>query len=65
MTDSMRATAALPNLRVLEIASLIPGPYCGKLLASLGADVIKAEPRGRGPRRGRGFGYRAAGWRRS
>ena len=39
---------ALPNLRVLEIASLIPGPYCGKLLASLGADVIKAEPPGVG-----------------
>ena len=35
---------ALPNLRVLEIASFIPGPYCGKLLASLGAEVIKAEP---------------------
>ena len=35
---------ALPNLRVLEVASLIPGPYCSKLLASLGAAVIKAEP---------------------
>ena len=35
---------ALPNPRVLEVASLIPGPYCGKLLASLGAKVIKAEP---------------------
>jgi crotonobetainyl-CoA:carnitine CoA-transferase CaiB-like acyl-CoA transferase len=42
------AAVALPNLRVLEIASLIPGPYCGKLLASLGADVIKAEPPGTG-----------------
>ena len=30
----MTNTAALPNLRVLEVASLIPGPYCGKLLAS-------------------------------
>lgn len=37
-------SAALPNLRILELASLIPGPYCGKLLASLGAEVIKAEP---------------------
>ena len=55
MTDSTRVTAALPNLRVLEIASLIPGPYCGKLLASLGADVIKAEPPGTGdPSRRRG-----------
>ena len=46
---------ALPSLRVLEIASLIPGPYCGKLLASLGAEVIKAEPPGDGdPARRRG-----------
>ena len=46
---------ALPNLRVLEVASLIPGPYCGKLLASLGATVIKAEPpNGGDPSRRRG-----------
>ena len=48
-------TTALPNLRVLELASLIPGPYCGKLLASLGATVIKAEPPNAGdPSRRRG-----------
>ena len=51
----MTTLSALPNLRVLEIASLIPGPYCGKLLASLGAEVIKAEPPGVGdPARRRG-----------
>ena len=51
----MTTLSALPNLRVLEIASLIPGPYCGKLLASLGAEVIKAEPPGVGdPGRRRG-----------
>ena len=45
----------LPNLRVLELASLIPGPYAGKLLASLGATVIKAEPPNAGdPSRRRG-----------
>ena len=45
----------LPNLRVLETASFIPGPYCGKLLASLGAEVIKAERPGVGdPARRRG-----------
>ena len=37
-------TVALPDLRVLKIVSLTPGPCCGKLLASLGAEVIKAEP---------------------
>ncbi len=48
MQDPSQAPVALPNLRVLEVASLIPGPYCGKLLASLGAEVIKAEPPGVG-----------------
>lgn len=46
---------ALHGCRILEIASLIPGPYCGKLLASLGARVIKVEPPGSGdPARRRG-----------
>src|SRR5919198_1578002 len=34
---------ALARLRVLEVAERVCGPYCGKLLASLGAEVIKAE----------------------
>ena len=51
----MTTPTALPNLRVLEVASLIPGPYCGKLLASLGAEVIKVElPSGGDPSRRRG-----------
>ena len=55
MMLTMLSPTALPNLRVLEVASLIPGPYCGKLLASLGAEVIKAEPPGVGdPSRRRG-----------
>ena len=55
MTSNTLARAALPNLRVLEVASLIPGPYCGKLLASLGATVIKLEaPNGGDAARRRG-----------
>ena len=34
----------LVDLRVVEIAEEIAGPYCGKLLADLGATVIKVEP---------------------
>ena len=55
MTDNVSIPTALAGLRILEVASLIPGPYCGKLLASLGAQVIKAEPPGGGdPARRRG-----------
>ncbi len=54
MTTTNPSPVALPNLRVLELASLIPGPYCGKLLASLGAQVIKAEPPAGDPSRRRG-----------
>ena len=37
-------TQPLEGVRVLEIANVIAGPTAGKLLAELGADVIKLEP---------------------
>jgi crotonobetainyl-CoA:carnitine CoA-transferase CaiB-like acyl-CoA transferase len=38
----------LEGLRVLELGRFISAPYCGKLLADLGAEVIKVEPPGTG-----------------
>jgi crotonobetainyl-CoA:carnitine CoA-transferase CaiB-like acyl-CoA transferase len=45
------APCALEGLRVVELATGISGPYCGKLLAGLGAGVIKFEPPGGDPTR--------------
>ncbi|MBL7119206.1 MAG: CoA transferase [Dehalococcoidia bacterium] len=39
---------ALAGLKVLEWASFIAGPYCGKLFADMGAEVIKIERPGVG-----------------
>ncbi len=45
---------ALQGSRVIETAEGISGPYCGKLFAEYGADVIKVERPGDGdPSRGR------------
>jgi CoA:oxalate CoA-transferase len=38
------APKALDNLKILEYAREVSGPYCGKLFADMGAEVIKIEP---------------------
>ena len=34
----------LPGVRVLDVGQGISGPYCAKILAQMGAEVIKVEP---------------------
>jgi formyl-CoA transferase len=42
------STGALCDLRVLELGTLIAGPFCGQLLGDMGAEVIKIEAPGQG-----------------
>jgi CoA:oxalate CoA-transferase len=37
-------TRPLAGIRIIEIGHMLMGPYCGMLLADLGAEVIKVEP---------------------
>jgi formyl-CoA transferase len=42
----MSPTGALDGIRVIELGTLIAGPFAGRLLGDMGAEVIKVEPPG-------------------
>jgi formyl-CoA transferase len=42
------AEQALRGLRVVELGTLIAGPFAARILAVFGADVVKVEPPGAG-----------------
>jgi formyl-CoA transferase len=42
----MTPTGALDGIRVIEVGTLISGPFAGRLLGDMGAEVVKIEPPG-------------------
>ncbi|HEY7054305.1 MAG TPA: CoA transferase [Mycobacterium sp.] len=42
----MTVTGPLDGIRVIEVGTLISGPFAGRLLGDMGAEVVKVEPPG-------------------
>jgi formyl-CoA transferase len=53
--------SALARLKVLDVTQVLAGPFCGQLLADMGADVIKIEPPGTGDQSRAALGFRMKG----
>ena len=47
-TDQTVTNGPLSDLRLVEMGTLLAGPFCGPLMGDFGAEVIKIEPPGKG-----------------
>lgn len=46
--EEIENTGPLKDLRLIEMGTLLAGPFCGQLMADFGAEVIKVEPPNQG-----------------
>lgn len=60
MTGQENGAVALQGLKVVECATVIAAPLCGRMLADFGAEVIHVEPPGKGDHL-RTFGFTVDG----
>lgn len=48
MSEARNGARPLEGVRVVEMGSLLAGPFCGQLLGDFGAEVVKVEAPGKG-----------------